>query len=239
MAIDKLAVERRVPGKERPVFLVRFPWPSTLSGCVGLLGVPELACAVAALLVAAGVAAGVPACGGVGFGLVTGFAAGISVVGLMEMFGFVVAVFVFTVPGLLNGVVSVVDVPGAGASPPQPTKPIATIPNPAKYFMGRSKHSRQSVTKPFVASRPFARSFPALAVAENQPARLVRIKNRMTSLSTLADACEAVMTFISRGNESPQAAEFNQLALGLFGFQFTQNEAYANLCQSEKRTRTR
>ena len=44
------------------------------------------------------------------------------------------------------------------------------------------------------------------------------------------------MTFISRGNESPPAVEFNQLALGLFGFQFTQNEAYANLCQSEKRT---
>ena len=45
-----------------------------------------------------------------------------------------------------------------------------------------------------------------------------------------------MMTFISRGNESPPAVEFNQLALGLFGFQFTQNEAYANLCQSEKRT---
>ena len=44
------------------------------------------------------------------------------------------------------------------------------------------------------------------------------------------------MTFISRGNESPQVVEFNQLALGLFGFQFTQNKAYANLCQSEKRT---
>ena len=37
------------------------------------------------------------------------------------------------------------------------------------------------------------------------------------------------MTFISRGNESPPAVEFNQLALGLFGFQFMQNEAYANL----------
>ena len=75
-----------------------------------------------------------------GFGLFTGFAAGISVVGLMEMFGFVVAVFVFTAAGVCStALVSVVDVPGAGASPPQPTKPIANIPNPAKYFMGRIK----------------------------------------------------------------------------------------------------
>ena len=44
------------------------------------------------------------------------------------------------------------------------------------------------------------------------------------------------MTFISRGNESPPAVEFNQLALGFIGFQFTQNKEYANLCQSEKRT---
>ena len=58
----------------------------------------------------------------------------------------------------------------------------------------------------------------------------------MTSLSTLADACEAVTTFITRCNESPPAVDFDQLALGLFGFQFTQNKAYANLCQSEKRT---
>jgi len=43
------------------------------------------------------------------------------------------------------------------------------------------------------------------------------------------------MTFISRGNESPPAVEFNQLALGFFGLQFTQKKAYANLCQSEKR----
>ena len=99
-----------------------------------------MACAVAALLVAAGVAAGVPACGGVGFGLVTGFAAGISVVGLMEMFGFIVAVFVFTAAGVCStALVSVVDVPGAGASPPPPPKPIANLPNPAKYFMGKIK----------------------------------------------------------------------------------------------------
>ncbi len=44
------------------------------------------------------------------------------------------------------------------------------------------------------------------------------------------------MTFISRGNKSPPAVEFNQLALAFFGFQFTQNKACANLCQSEKRT---
>ena len=43
------------------------------------------------------------------------------------------------------------------------------------------------------------------------------------------------MTFIARCNETV-SDEFNQLALGLFGFQFNQNKAFANLCRSEKNT---
>ena len=58
----------------------------------------------------------------------------------------------------------------------------------------------------------------------------------MTSLSTLAEACEAANAFISRCNEHGSADGFEQFAFDLFAFQFEQNEAYANFCRSEKRT---
>jgi len=81
----------------------------------------------------------------------------------------------------------------------------------------------------------FGLSFPALAVAENQPTRLDRRKNRMIYPSTLAEVCEAVAAFIARCNEPVTAGEFDRLALDLFAFQFDQNEAYANFCRIEKR----
>ena len=73
-------------------------------------------------------------------------------------------------------------------------------------------------------------------MAENQPERLVRIKNRMTSPTTLAEACEAVIAFIARCNETVSDDDFNRIALALFDFQFNQNKAFGNLCRSEKNT---
>ena len=59
----------------------------------------------------------------------------------------------------------------------------------------------------------------------------------MTSFSSLDEACDAVRAFIRRCNDDPRTGGFNELALGLFAFQFAHNTPYASLCREEGRTR--
>ena len=58
----------------------------------------------------------------------------------------------------------------------------------------------------------------------------------MTSFSSLAEACDAVHAFIRRSADEPRTGRFDELALGLFAFQFAHNTPYANLCRVENRT---
>ena len=58
----------------------------------------------------------------------------------------------------------------------------------------------------------------------------------MTSFSSLDEACDAVRAFIRRCVDDPRTGGFNELALGLFAFQFAHNTPYANLCRGEGRT---
>ena len=58
----------------------------------------------------------------------------------------------------------------------------------------------------------------------------------MTSFTSLAEARDAVCTFIRRCTDEPGTGGFDELALGLFAFQFEQNTPFANFCSSENRT---
>jgi len=61
-------------------------------------------------------------------------------------------------------------------------------------------------------------------------------KNRMTNFTSLTEACDAVSAFIQQCAGNPSAAGFDELALGLFAFQFAHNTPFANLCQAENLT---
>ena len=58
----------------------------------------------------------------------------------------------------------------------------------------------------------------------------------MTNFTSLTEACDAVSTFIQRCTDDPHSPGFDELALGLFAFQFAHNTPYANLCQAENLT---
>ena len=58
----------------------------------------------------------------------------------------------------------------------------------------------------------------------------------MITFSSLDEACDAVRAFIRRCADEPRTGGFNELALGLFAFQFAHNTPYASLCREEGRT---
>jgi len=58
----------------------------------------------------------------------------------------------------------------------------------------------------------------------------------MTNFTSLTEVCNAVSAFIQRCTDDPHAAGFDELALGLFAFQFARNAPYANLCRVENLT---
>ena len=58
----------------------------------------------------------------------------------------------------------------------------------------------------------------------------------MITFLSLDEACDAVRAFIRRCDDDPRTGGFNELALGLFEFQFAHNTPYASLCREEGRT---
>ena len=58
----------------------------------------------------------------------------------------------------------------------------------------------------------------------------------MTNFTSLTEVCNAVSAFIQRCADDPHAAGFDELALGLFAFQFARNTPYANLCRADNLT---
>lgn len=225
-----------------PFFLVRLASPSTRFGSLPVAAVVWLVDSdgVSGVFVtSAGACSWFPVSAGFVLGFVFGSTAGITVVGVMVMFGFSCVSFLSTLDGDWFTMFVPVDdrFSGEGASPPHPIKPTANTPTPAKYFMGKIKPQAGISDKTICCQQAnLTVVFRPLVVAENQPARLDRIKNRMTPFSSLAEACEAANAFIYRCNEPNAVDDFTKLALGLFAFQFSQNETYANLCRSECRT---
>ena len=53
----------------------------------------------------------------------------------------------------------------------------------------------------------------------------------MITFLSLDEACDAVRAFIRRCDDDPRTGGFNELALGLFAFQFAHNTPYASLCR--------
>ena len=76
----------------------------------------------------------------------------------------------------------------------------------------------------------------SLAVAENQPTHASAHKNRMIPFTSLAEACSAINSFIRCCADEPSTDGFDELALGLFAFQFVHNTPYANFCRTENHT---
>jgi len=58
----------------------------------------------------------------------------------------------------------------------------------------------------------------------------------MPTLTSLTETCHAVASFIQRSIDAQCTNDFDELALGLFAFQFEHNTPYANYCRSERRT---
>ena len=58
----------------------------------------------------------------------------------------------------------------------------------------------------------------------------------MTSFTSLPEARDAVCAFIRRCTDEPRTGGFDELAIGLFAFQFAHNTPFAKFCRSEDRT---
>ena len=58
----------------------------------------------------------------------------------------------------------------------------------------------------------------------------------MISFTSLPEARDAVCAFIRRCTDKPRTGGFDELAIGLFAFQFAHNTPFAKFCRSEDRT---